>query len=95
MNNSGVLVRPVVTERTTVLGERYGQVVFEVMRTANKHQIRAAVEGAYGVKVVAVRTLIVPGKIKRRGASQGKRPNWKKAIVTLQKGDVIDFFATE
>jgi hypothetical protein len=52
-------------------------------------------ETIYGVKVRKVRTMTVPGKLKRRGMSVGKKPNWKKALVTLKKGDVIDFFATE
>jgi large subunit ribosomal protein L23 len=90
-----VLKRPIITERATVLTERFNQVAFEVHRRANKHQIRDAVETVYGVKVDGVRTMVVPGKLKRRGTSVGKRPNWKKAIVTLAEGDVIDFFATE
>jgi large subunit ribosomal protein L23 len=90
-----ILKRPIITERATMLTERFNQVAFEVHREANKHQIRDAVETVYGVRVEDVRTMVVPGKLKRRGASVGKRPNWKKAIVTLAEGDVIDFFATE
>jgi len=90
-----ILKRPIVTERATLLTERLNQVMFEVEKCANKHQIRDAVEAMYGVKVTDVRTMIVPGKVKRRGQSVGKRPAWKKAVVTLKKGDVIDFFATE
>jgi large subunit ribosomal protein L23 len=89
------LKRPIITERATDLAEKFGQVAFEVDVTASKEQIRTAVEAIYGVKVAKVRTLVVPGKLKRRGMSVGKRPNWKKALVTLKKGDVIDFFATE
>ncbi len=95
MNNFKVLKRPIVTERATTLTERHNQVFFEVEKTANKHEIRDAVETIYGVKVTDVRTMTVPGKTKRRGTSIGKRPSWKKAVVTLKKGDVIDFFATE
>jgi large subunit ribosomal protein L23 len=90
-----ILKRPIVTERATLLTERLNQVMFEVEKTANKHEIKGAVEALYGVKVTDVRTLIMPGKTKRRGMSVGKRPAWKKAVVTLKKGDVIDFFATE
>jgi large subunit ribosomal protein L23 len=90
-----ILKRPIVTERATLLTERLNQVMFEVEKKATKHEIRAAVEALYGVKVTDVRTLIMPGKTKRRGQSVGKRPAWKKAVVTLKKGDVIDFFATE
>lgn len=90
-----ILLRPIVTERATQLTERHHQVVFKVGKTANKHQIKAAVESLYGVTVTAVRTMVLPGKLKRRGQSVGKRPNWKKALVTLKQGDVIDFFAAE
>jgi len=90
-----ILKRPIITEKASALNERENKVSFEVSRSANKHQIRDAVEGIYGVKVSAVRTMNFPGKLKRRGQSIGKRPNWKKAIVTLKQGDVIDFFATE
>ena len=90
-----ILIRPIITERATVLTERFNQFVFQVERKANKHQIRSAVESVYGVKVKKVATMIVPGKTKRRGATTGKRPHWKKAIITLQQGENIDFFATE
>ena len=90
-----ILMRPIITERATNLQERFNQVVFEVNRKANKYQVRDAVEQVYGVKVTDVRTMMVPGKLKRRGTSVGKRPNWKKAIVSLKEGDVIDFFAQE
>jgi large subunit ribosomal protein L23 len=95
MIGQGILKRPIITERATALTERHNQVVFEVARSANKHQIRDAVESVYGVKVKGVHTMIVPGKLKRRGTDVGKRPKWKKAVVTLSEGDVIDFFATE
>ncbi len=95
MESVDVLVRPIITERATMLTERFNKVTFEVTRKANKHQIRAAVETVYGVEVEGVHTMIVPGKLKRRGTDVGKRPNWKKAIVRLKEGDVIDFFATE
>jgi large subunit ribosomal protein L23 len=95
MDMKSILVRPIITEKASVLTERNNQVVFEVVRKANKHQIRDAVESAYGVEVKKLATMIVPGKLKRRGMSIGKRSNWKKAIVTLKDGDSIDFFATE
>ncbi len=95
METHEILLRPIITERATRLGERFNQMAFRVARKANKHQIRDAVETLYGVKVDKVRTMVVPGKLKRRGSSIGKRPSWKKALVTLQKGDVIDFYATE
>lgn len=95
MTPQQVLRRPIITERASTLTERFGQVVFEVDRKSSKHQIRDAVESVYGVKVKKVHTMTVPGKLKRRGSSVGKRSNWKKAVVTLKEGDVIDFFATE
>lgn len=95
MDNYQTLVRPIITERATRLSERFNKVVFEVAKIANKNQIRDAVESIYGVRVVNIRTMIVPGKTKRRGLKSGRTPNWKKAIVTLKEGDVIDFFATE
>lgn len=97
MNNPyEILKRPVITERATQLNERFAnKVTFEVMENSNKHQIRDAVERLYGVTVQRIQTLIVPGKLKRRGTKVGKRPNWKKAIVTLKEGETIDFFASE
>ena len=95
MDIKSILVRPIITEKASVLTDRNNQVVFEVVRKANKHQIRDAIESAYGVEVKKLATMIVPGKLKRRGMSIGKRSNWKKAIVTLKDGDSIDFFATE
>lgn len=95
MQTQEILVRPIITERATSAAERLGQVTFEVMKAANKNQIKSAVETIYGVTVEAVRTMTMPGKLKRRGQSIGKRPNWKKAIVQLKEGDTIDFFAAE
>ncbi len=95
MRTQDILVRPIITERATMLKERCNMVMFEVATEANKHQIRDAVEGMYGVGVTDVRTSTVHGKVRRRGRSMGRRPNWKKAIVTLKQGDNIDFFATE
>lgn len=90
-----VLRRPIITEQASALTERQNQVLFEVHTKANKQQIREAVEKIYGVKVLKVRTAILPGKVKRRGGSVGKLSSWKKAFVSLKEGDVIDFFATE
>jgi large subunit ribosomal protein L23 len=95
MRAQDIIQRPIITERATALKDRFNQVVFRVLGAANKNQIRDAVEGLYGVGVTAVRTSTVHGKLKRRGRSVGKLPNWKKAIVTLKQGDNIDFFATE
>ena len=66
---------------------------FKVDMRANKIQIRAALEKLFDVKVLSVRTQIVRGKTKRRGKFEGKRANWKKAIVSLAEGETIEFFA--
>jgi large subunit ribosomal protein L23 len=86
-----VIVRPVVTEKTTDMGES-DKYVFEVASDANKNEVKQAVEKFFGVKVVDVRTMNVHGKPKRLGRYMGRRKDWKKAIVTLQSGDKIDLF---
>jgi large subunit ribosomal protein L23 len=87
-----VLKRPVITEKSNAIREASNQYVFEVERSSTKSLIRAAVESIFSVRVVDVRTSIVRGKIKRIRRGIGKRPNWKKAVVTLRKGDHIDLF---
>jgi large subunit ribosomal protein L23 len=87
-----ILIRPLVTEKSTHLSEEQNTYVFEVGRSANKHQIKAAVESLFGVNVTDVRTLNVRGKMKRFGRFYGKRSNWKKAYVTLADGDFLNFF---
>ena len=84
--------RPLVTEKSTQQKEGNRQYAFEVDPIANKIEIQHAVEELFKVKVVRVRTSKVLGKVKRLGRKYGKRPDWKKAIVTLQEGDRIDFF---
>jgi large subunit ribosomal protein L23 len=88
------IVRPVVSEKSTVLGEA-GKYIFEVAPEANKIQIKAAVEEAFAnkkIQVAAVNILHVPGKVRRRGKSVGKTRSWKKAIVTLKSGQRLDLF---
>ena len=84
-----VIVAPVVTEKSTRVSE-YNQVVFRVRNDATKPQIKAAVEGLFGVKVTAVNTLIQKGKMKRFKGRVGFRSDVKKAIVTLAEGQNID-----
>ena len=86
-----VLKRPVVTEKSTMLGG-IGQYVFEVDARANKPQIAEAVEQAFDVTVVKVRTMMVRGKTKRFGARLSRSPDWKKAVVTLAPGQQIQYF---
>ncbi len=81
--------RPVVTEKSTLGGEN-NQVTFRVPLKATKPQIRAAVQGLFGVKVTAVNTIRVRGKWKRVRGRLGRRSDYKKAIVTLAEGDSID-----
>ena len=80
---------PVITEKATIITE-FNQVSFRVPLDANKFEIRAAVEGLFDVKVTSVNTLRQTGKTKRFRGHLGKRPDYKKAIVTLAAGDSID-----
>jgi len=82
----------IVTERTTVLKQTLNEYVFEVNKRANKHAIKEAVERVFNVKVDEVRTMIVPGKIKRQGRYEGKSSTWKKAVVRLKDKQVIGMF---
>jgi large subunit ribosomal protein L23 len=83
------IVSPLVTEKATALSER-NQVVFEVAIDATKPQIKAAVEGLFNVRVLAVNTLVVKGKTKRFRGREGRRSDWKKAMVRLAEGQSID-----
>jgi len=89
-----VIVRPVVTEKSTDLGARH-QYVFEVHKEANKIEIRKAVEIVFGVRVSKVRTQVVRGDLRRVGAHVGRRAGWKKAIVTLHPDDSIDLYGED
>ena len=92
MKPTDVIRRPLVTEKTTILREDGRTLVLQVAAGANKVQIPRAVETLFKVSVEGVRTNIVRGKTKRVGRSIGKRPNYKKAIVTLKEGDKIELF---
>jgi large subunit ribosomal protein L23 len=88
------IIRPVVSEKSTVLGE-HGKYVFEVAPSANKIQIKHAIEEAFANKKVQVRSvniLHVTGKVRRRGRSVGTTRSWKKAVVTLRAGQRLDLF---
>ncbi len=88
-----VLEAPVITEKSTLCLEKGNQVVFRVATWANKAQIKAAVEKRFKVNVEGVQTQRLNGKNKRFGQQQGKRRDWKKAVVRLKEGDTIDFHA--
>lgn len=87
-----VVVRPLITEKTSAAYQDRGEYTFEVHPDASKTQIRLAIEELFGVKVVDVWTSNVRGKEKRMGRNVGRRPNWKKAIVKLREGDTIEVF---
>ena len=89
-NAREILIRPLMTEKSMRLKETHNTVTFEVRPDANKVEIRTAVEAVFNVKVAAVRTASFHGKLKRMGRHQGRRPDWKKAIVTLAPGHKIE-----
>ncbi len=86
-----IMITPRISEKAAVLSSK-GKFVFDVPVTANKIEIRKAVEALYGVKVEDVNTARGIGKMVRRGRIQGQRNNWKKAMVTLKKGQKLDLF---
>jgi large subunit ribosomal protein L23 len=92
MNYYNLIIRPLVTEKTTIQKELHNQFSFEVDPRANRVEIRKAIEKIFNVRVASVKTLHVKGKVKQRGRIIGKRKDWKKAIVTLMPGERIDFF---
>ena len=85
-----IIIRPLMTEKSMRQKEELNTVTFRVLPEANKIEIRAAVETIFNVKVADVRTASFQGKLKRMGRHQGRRPDWKKAIVTLAPGHKID-----
>ena len=85
-----VLVKPLMTEKSMQRKEELNAVTFQVPVDANKVEIRQAVEKVFNVKVATVRTASHEGKWKRMGKYEGRRPNWKKAIVTLAPGHKIE-----
>lgn len=86
-----VLLAPHVSEKTTLAADSNGQHVFRVLKDATKTEIKQAVESLFEVKVAQVRVMNVKGKAKRFGNRDGKRSDWRKAYVTLEKGQDIDF----
>jgi len=92
----GILIKPLVTEKVTALNEK-GVFGFIVEKKANKIEIKNAIEKAYGVNVLAIRTAVIPGKPKTRFSAgrfiAGKTKSFKKAFVTLNSGEVIDFYS--
>jgi len=87
-----IVRRAMISEKGTRLREKQNGYLFEVSRDANKIEIKRAIEAIFTVKVDSVRTIRVHGKPKRQGRYAGHRPDWKKALVTLKKGDTIELF---
>ena len=87
-----IVRRAMISEKGTQLREKQNGYLFEVARDANKIEIKRAIEAIFNVKVDAVRTIRVHGKPKRQGRYAGHRPDWKKALVTLKKGQTIELF---
>jgi large subunit ribosomal protein L23 len=87
-----IIIQPLITEKTTRLKDDFSKVAFKVNSDANKIEIKKAVETLFNVKVIKVNALNVKGKPKRLGVYKGRRSDWKKAIVTLARGEKLDFF---
>ena len=92
LTDQDVVKRPLITEKSERGRETDQQYAFEVHRDATKIQVKTAVEKLFSVHVTGVRTAVSRGKNKRVGRSIGRRPNWKKAIVTLREGETISLF---
>jgi large subunit ribosomal protein L23 len=89
-NAREIIIRPLMTEKSMRQKEEQNTVAFQVRPDANKVEIRSAVESVFNVKVTSVRTASFEGKLKRMGRHQGRRSDWKKAIVTLAAGHKIE-----
>ncbi|MFZ5977215.1 MAG: 50S ribosomal protein L23 [Bacteroidota bacterium] len=97
MKPTDILIKPVLSEKANVQQEKLRCYTFKVVRAANKLQIKQAIESFYGITVVDVNTVVVPGKNKTRytkaGFIKGKKSSYKKALVTVAEGDTIDLYA--
>lgn len=92
MKNFDIIIRPIITEQSMAQMDE-NKYTFEVAKTSNKSEIKKAIEAIFSVKVAKVNTMNMTGKVKRQGMNVGKRPNWKKAIVTLtDDSQPIEFF---
>lgn len=87
-----LIEQPHITEKVLFLKEENNQVVFQIRPDTNKVELKNAIESIFGVTVLGVRTMNVIGKKRRQGLSEGKRADWKKAVVTLKEGDTIEYF---
>jgi large subunit ribosomal protein L23 len=91
-----ILIKPIVSEKSELLSDKLNKYSFVVNKSANKVEIRKAIESMYSVNVDSVNTLVMPSKSKSRntrsGAIQGRKSSFKKAVITLHPGEEIDFF---
>jgi large subunit ribosomal protein L23 len=96
MKLSEVLIKPILTEKANNQQEKLRRYAFKVARKANKLEIKKAVEEFYGVTIIDVNTLVIPGKNKTRytkkGFVKGQKPAYKKALVTVAEGETIDLY---
>jgi len=92
VKTTDVIRRPLITEKTSIMREDGRTIVFQVASQANKVEIKRAIEQLLGSKVASIRTSIAHGKIKRQGRYAGRRSDWKKAYVTLRKGEKMPQF---
>jgi large subunit ribosomal protein L23 len=95
---SNIIIKPIITEKTTKLGDKLNRYAFRVDRNANRLEIKKAIEAAYQVKVEDVNTVILPAKTKvrqtKKGIARGVKPAFKKAYITLGVGQTIDIYGT-
>jgi len=98
MKLTEILIKPILTEKANAQQDKLSRYAFKVNRRANKLEIKTAVEQFYGVNVVDVNTLVVPGKCKTRstksGIISGVKSGYKKALVTVAEGESIDLYAS-
>ncbi len=89
-----IIIRPLLTEKATMLQDSQNTYSFEVGRDTSKIEIKAAIQDLFGVSVTKVCTQVMRGKNKRFGRYFGKRSNWKKALVTVAEGESLDFYTS-
>ena len=92
MNEYDIVLRPIITEKSSLVKESANHYVFEVHRDVNKIEIKKAMEKLFKVKVISVKTSVIDGKTRRVGKFSGKKPDWKKAVVKLSPKDKITIF---
>lgn len=92
MHTEEILIKPMLTEKSSIETENNNRYVFKVQRKANKYQIKDAVEKMFDVKVTNVKTAVLPGKVKRAGRLTKKTSSWKKAYVQVQEGQKLELY---